>query len=166
MGSSSLQSFILTYLVKQIIKFLDTDDKYWLFFSELGIHIDKNNNRACDVALYELNKSNISIDDINEHYINLPPQIVIEVDIKADLADMGEYEYIRKKTQSLHEFGTERVIWILTHAPSIIVAPKGESWTIHDIDTEINIADECNFNIGDFFKKHGKNLKDKGSASK
>ena len=55
MGSSSLQSWLIRVIVKYLDKNID-DNKYDFLFSELGLHINKKNNLAADIAIFEKDK--------------------------------------------------------------------------------------------------------------
>jgi hypothetical protein len=52
----------------------------------------------------------------------------IEVDISAELEDMTETGYIKRKTDILLEFGTKKVIWIFTATQQVLVAEKDKDW--------------------------------------
>ncbi len=151
MGASSLQSLIVSYFSRFIFTFLD-DDQYFVFMSEAGLHIDHRNNLSNDIAIYD--QTVLTPEKISRKYADVPPKIVIEIDIDADVADMGEYGYIYKKTQKMLNFGTEKVFWILTSAQVVIVATpeKIETFRWH---TTIELFDNQYFNIGEYLDKKG-----------
>ncbi|MEO1655774.1 MAG: Uma2 family endonuclease, partial [Bacteroidota bacterium] len=104
MGSSSLQFVIINYFIRLFARELD-EDQYYIAASEAGVHIDHQSNLANDIAIYE--SSVLTPDKINEHYASVAPKIVIEVDIKADLSELQDYDYVPFKTKKLLDFGTE-----------------------------------------------------------
>ena len=150
-GASSLQSIIVYYLVSFIAKFID-EDKFTVLTGEAGLHLDHRNNLSNDVAIFD--QVLLSPDKINKKYADVPPKIAIEVDIIADIEDLGESGYIYKKTQKLLNFGTEKVFWILTAAQVVIVATseKIETFNWHK---DIELLDSQSFNIGKYLDKKG-----------
>jgi hypothetical protein len=96
----------------------------------------------------------LSPSKINKKYADVPPKIAIEVDIMADIADLGESGYIYKKTQKLLNFGTEKVFWILTSAQVVIVATSEKIETF-SWNKDIELLDNQLFNIGQFLDKKG-----------
>lgn len=153
MGSSTLQSFIVTYLVMLLGRKLD-ENQYTVLASEAGIHLDQHNNLAGDILIFDANT--LPIQSLDEHYANIPPQIVIEVDIVAEVENMTRQDYMYRKTKKLLEFGVEKVIWVTTASKKVLVATQDEDWTIKDWDKAIEILPDVTFNIGQY-------LKDKGS---
>ncbi len=158
-GSSGLQSIIVSYLMKLLFK-LD-DEKYWILSNEIGLHIDHRNNPASDIGIFET--SVLTPDLVDVHYVNVPAKIFIEVDIRADVEDLGETGYITLKTNELFKFGAEKVIWILSNVQKVIVAEKGEKsglWSDWNEDTEV--LDGVTFNVGEYLAKKGINPLGKG----
>jgi len=155
MGSSTLQSIIIAY----IIKFLNSkiDEKYLLLSNELGLHLEKGNNLSSDIAIYE--KAVLLKDIIINKYSEIPPKIVIEVDTKADLNNFDStMDYFKRKTQKLFAFGVERVIWILSHNRQVMVAVPNQNWYIMDWDKELEIIDNHKLNIAQLLADGGVKL--------
>lgn len=151
MGASSLQSIIIYYLVSFIGKFID-EDKFTVLTGEAGLHLDHRNNLANDIAIFD--NAILTPDKINKKYADVPPKIAIEVDIIADIEDLGESGYIYKKTQKLLSFGTETVFWVLTAAQVVIVA-SSEKIETFNWNKDIQLFDNQFFNIGKFLDKKG-----------
>ncbi len=105
MGSSTLQALIVTHLILAIGKQLD-EDLFTILSSEAGLHLDKRNNLAGDVLIFD--NATLPIDAIDEFYAQVPPRVVIEVDITADPTDIDTDSYIFQKTQKLLNFGRGR----------------------------------------------------------
>ncbi len=152
MGSSGLQSFLVTYLILLIGRFID-DSKYILLSSEAGLHLDKRNNLAGDILLFEAEK--LPIDAIGEHYIDVPPRIVIEVDIIADPESMHPDTYLFTKTQKLLDFGVEKVIWITTPTQKVTIATPYADWQVKNWNEDVEILDGLTFNIGKYLTSKG-----------
>lgn len=160
MGSSGLQSVIHSYLMMRVLSKLD-EAKYNVLCNEIGLHIDHRNNPASDIGIFET--SVLTPDLVDVHYVNVPAKIFIEVDIRADVEDLGETGYITLKTNELFNFGAEKVIWILSNVQKVIVAEKGEkSWLWSDWNEETEVLDGVSFNVGEYLAKKGINPMGKG----
>lgn len=155
MGVSKLQASIISHIVRIIFRFLSEDD-YYVHFNESGLHLDKNDNMAGDIHIFD--KTVLTPDQIDEHYADVPPLVNIEVDIKVDLAQESDFDYIHKKTQKLHAFGTEKVIWILKPSQTVIVAERNKNWEIISWDNDIEIMQGITFNLTAYLKKEGISL--------
>lgn len=152
MGSSSLQSLIVTHLVVLIGKQLD-EDQLTVLTSEVGIHLDRRNNLAGDILIFD--NATLPIEAIDEFYVQVPPKIVIEVDISADPTDMDPDSYMFKKTQKLLNFGVERVIWITTKAKKVTVATPDDDWQVKDWHKDVDIMPGIVANIGQYLTRKG-----------
>lgn len=152
MGASTLQFYILNYLVRLFSITFD-EDVFIIATGEAGVHIDHRNNLANDLALYE--DAALTPDKINKHYADIPPLLAIEIDIKADLDNPRDYAYVQRKTKKLLDFGTEKVIWIFTETQKIMVATVDDDWRIIDWYKDIALTDLQTFNIGKYLDKKG-----------
>ncbi|MGD1891289.1 MAG: hypothetical protein ACFB15_11935 [Cyclobacteriaceae bacterium] len=71
MGSSGLQSFIVTnVLVRFLMKHLP-EDEYDILSNEAGLHLSKKNNLATDIGIYPSGK--LAPDQLTDNYLNVPP---------------------------------------------------------------------------------------------
>jgi len=153
MGSSGLQSLIIDCIVMFLHDHLPRKI-YKTMHSELGVHLDKNNNLATDIAIYE--KSKLKQSDITENYMTVAPKVVIEVDTKADLNDFDKtMDYLSVKTKKLYDFGVEKVFWILTKSRLIIETKPTENWSIIKWSNEINVVDDYKFSIDQLLREDG-----------
>lgn len=150
MGSSSLQSVIIGEIVG-LLFMCGLRNKYIIATGEHGLHLNHKDNRCLDIAIYPKNTLELS-----KKYSNTSPQIVIEVDIEADLETWQETEiqYYKTKTQDLLNFGVEKVIWIFTESESITVAQKENPWQIFDFKDTVGIMENCRFNLKDILKEN------------
>lgn len=153
MGASTLQSVIVAYLVIQIGKFID-DDAYFVLTGESGVHIDHRNNLANDIAIYD--QTVLTPAKISKKYADVPPQIALEIDIEADVAEMTETGYLYKKTRKLFDFGVQKIIWVLTDAQVVMIATAERIETVN-WDKDVEIMDGQVFNIGAYLAKKGIN---------
>lgn len=155
MGSSGLQSIIVSYLMMRVLSKLD-EAEYVVLCNEIGLHIDHRNNPASDIGIFET--SVLTPDKVDIYYVNVPAKVFIEVDIRADVEDLGETGYITLKTNELFKFGAEKIIWVLSNVQKVIVADKGEkSWHWRDWNEETMVLDGVSFNIGKYLDKKGIN---------
>ncbi len=53
------------------------------------------------------------------------------------------------------DFGTEKVIWILTQNKIIFVFSKIETWTIVPFHTHIPVLDDCVLNLAQLMQEEG-----------
>ena len=152
MGSSSLQSVIITTLLRYLYTQID-ETHYEIHTNETGLHLSKGNNLASDIAIYETaSLQNYQYDD---HYFEIPPKVVIEVDIKVDLSNAAREAYVKEKTEKLFQFGVERVIWVLSAAQQVILAEPKQDWLIRDWHLPFVIVDNHSINIGEQLQKRG-----------
>jgi hypothetical protein len=155
MGASGLQIFIVRYLFRLLDRNLD-ENLFYVFTGEGGLHLDKGNNLSGDVLVFE--KSTLTPNLIDTHYLNIPPLIDIEVDVEIDNSTFSDFEYIQKKTKKLLEFGTQKVIWILTKTKTIIVAEPNKDWLMIDWAKDVKVMNEIHFNIQNHLIKEGINV--------
>lgn len=152
MACSGLQGIIISYILRTLFTKLDPK-KYHILTNEIGVHIEHKNNLASDIGIYD--KKILTPEKITTHYPDVPAKIFIEIDIKAELEDITETGYIKKKTQKLLDFGVEKVIWILSNPQQVIVATPGSTWEMHDWNMDIALLDGELFNVGDYLKEEG-----------
>ncbi len=151
MGASTLQSVLVSYLMKVIFTFID-EDKYFVLVSEPGVHIDHRSNLANDIAIYD--QAVLPPSSISKKYADVPPYIAVEVDINIDATDTSETSYIYRKTRKLLDFGVQKVIWVLTDARVVIVATNDLIETV-DWSRDIELMDGQQFNVGAYLQKRG-----------
>lgn len=152
MGSSKLQAFIVAYIQRLLLLNLN-EDQYVILSSEAGLHLDKRNNLAGDILIFTSNA--LPIEEIDEHYADVPPKIAIEIDIMADANDMEPDTYIFKKIQKLLDFGVEKVIWITTKTKKITVATSQADWQVKDWHKDVEILEGITLNVGAYLTKKG-----------
>lgn len=151
MGSSILQSWIVTSIVEFLIKNLPK--KYKIVTNETGFQFAPRSWRNLDIAIFE--KEKLLKEGLNNNYTKIPPQVVIEVDTKADLKKYhGEIlSYIKEKTQDLLNAGVKRVVWYTTDDKKVLVAEKDKRWFITDWNDEIELIDDIKLNLEELIKE-------------
>jgi Uma2 family endonuclease len=146
MGSSALQSLIVTVLLEFLLKNYDKKT-HRIFSSEMGINGPKL-LRAADIAIYD--REQLIGYHFGAKYMTLPPKIVIEVDIKADTENFDTpLDYYYQKTQDLLDFGVATVIWVTTQSQKVMVATQGNAWITYDWTTELEFLPNCTAAIAD-----------------
>ena len=102
MGSSTLQLLIVTYLVVLIGKLVD-EISFTLLRSEAGRHLDKRNNLAGDILIFD--NATLPIEANNELYADVPPKTVIEVGIIIYPANLDHGRIFYKKSEAAQFWG-------------------------------------------------------------
>jgi Uma2 family endonuclease len=152
MGASGLQSFIIQILMKFLFRNAD-DKRYHFMTNEVGGHLKKRTNLSYDLAIFD--KTVLTFDKINDRYIDVPPKIVVEIDVKIETEDQTDFDYMTQKTDKLLTFGTERVIWILSKSKKIIVATPNENWQVMNWDKDFELIDGLMINLDKLFEDEG-----------
>ncbi|EDP74246.1 Uma2 family endonuclease [Hydrogenivirga sp. 128-5-R1-1] len=150
MGSSDLQAWI----IDTIIRFLHLNlnyKKYKVLANEVGyFYTPKRQGKWLNLDIAVVSKEKLKKPEGT--YLKVPPEVVIEVDTKADLSKMGDNYYI-EKTDKLLKSGIKKVIWILTNPQKIIVAEKGKNWIITEYNSNIEVLDGIVLNLENLLKE-------------
>ena len=88
-------------------------------------------------------------------YFDVPPKVVIEVDIKIDLDVVHEWDYVAQKTREMFRFGVQRVLWVMTKSHQVVVAVPDQDWLITDLTKSVLIIDNFSLNIQQVFDEDG-----------
>lgn len=150
MATGKKQSLMLNAIQTHLLR-TNADKALTIMTGEIGIHISKSLNFSCDLVIFE--DATLATLDINQNYFEVPPKIVVEVDLQADPTSININQYILKKTRKLLQFGVEKVIWIFSDPPLVSVATAQGSWIIHEWDTPIDIIDGHFVNLADLFRQ-------------
>jgi hypothetical protein len=153
-GASSLQAFIVAYLVKLLYQVINNN--YLIFTGDPGLHISHKNNLGGDILVYD--KKIFPSSKISKRYADAPAELQIEVDITAELEDMAETGYIKRKTDILLEFGTKKIIWIFTSTQQVLVAEKDKDWLWINWNKAIQLWENNSFCIGKYLEDEGVKL--------
>ncbi|MEE4359665.1 MAG: Uma2 family endonuclease [Desulfococcaceae bacterium] len=145
MGSSFLQAQLVAIIVGILFGKLDLN-KYVITTNETGFRYAENSFRALDIAVFEREK--VTKELLSEEYVKTAPEIVIEVDIKADLNPHGDMMYyMNKKTEDLLNAGVKKLIWIMTRSKKVMIAKQGEPWILAGWDYNIALTDKLSINM-------------------
>jgi len=151
MGSSILQSLLIFLIQKKLITLLDNN--FLILPSELGFKFAKKSWRNLDLAIYDKrNLSDLSILYVDK-YIEIAPEIVIEVDTKAALDDLPDpSSYFQRKTDQLLNHGVKKVIWIYTASQKIMIAEQNKPWSIDEWTKDLEVFKDIQINIEQLLK--------------
>lgn len=136
-SSNKLQALLVAELIYFLRSFYGNE--YLIFTNELGLRFGKNAWRAADIAVI---KSDL-VEDLNDQYLDVPPELVIGIDTKADLQEVrNPLGYYHEKTEDLIQFGVAKVVWIFTDTRKVLVAEPGKkAWRIHDWADEVDLCE-------------------------
>lgn len=148
MGASSLQSLIINFIQKILIKNLD-DFNYLILTGEPGLHLSHRNNFSGDIVLYHIGQ----IEKFTKRYFDVPPLLQVEVDVEIDTENISQNLYVTRKTQRLLEFGVKKVIWVFTATQSVWVAEPEQDWRIINWNKEIELFEGISMNLGNYLTK-------------
>lgn len=150
MGSGGLQALLVTVLVSFLHRRLK--GKYIILSNELGYSFAPRSWYNLDIAIIPKER----LKDIPRGYIKIPPEVVIEIDTKADLRKFeSPQDYFHRKAQDLLDSGVKKVIWIFTKDKKIWLAEKGKPWLIVDFDYEIDVLEGISFKLSELLKEEG-----------
>lgn len=150
MASSLIQSLIISRLMFLLQLHLDVE--YEVLTNEVGIQFKKKSWRAADIAIAKT--TDIEQVETKNKYLTFAPEVVIEIDTKAELSDLkNPLNYYQEKTDELLAFGIKKVVWIFTETQKVMVARKGEKWEICDWTEDIEIMEDVVVNINELLKK-------------
>lgn len=127
-GDSTLQAWIKSKLYLFLCNTL-LDKGYEVLVGEIGMQLAPKSTRAADIAIFAAQDLVLS-----DKYSARPPEVVIEIDVKADYPNSGKLiEYYERKTQKLLDFGVKKVIWVFTDSETVLVVENGQKsfweWT-------------------------------------
>jgi hypothetical protein len=145
MSCSDLQGVLVALLTGHLYGVIDRK-KYLLATNEVGLHLALNDNLGNDLVIYEKAK----LGKLKGKYFDVPPKIVIEVDIKADTSEFenGADGYVMQKMQKMLDFGVEKVFWIITSMQRVYVIDRNDpTWHIVHWSETISVMEDCSVNI-------------------
>lgn len=153
MGCSDTQMIIISCILQFLYQNLPMD-LYKVGTNEAGLHLQKKNNLASDIVIYD--KKKLQDYQLQNKYINLPPRIVIEVDVQAEAREPFENQgYVHKKIDKLLAFGVETVIWYFSDSRKVIIAQPDQSWELTGWDKTIQLFEKYEFSLTDLIEKDG-----------
>ena len=152
MGCSSLQGVLVSILLRYLYTHTD-EDAYEIFTNEAGLHVSLGNNLSGDIILYDANDARQY--QYDNHYFNVAPKMVIEIDVKIEAEGSDVETYWTKKTETLLDFGVEKVIWVFSEEKTIIIAEPNKKWIIQNWTSDFELIPRHIVNIQKMIDKKG-----------
>lgn len=149
MGSSSLQSFLVAFISGILFSKINRK-KYSLTTNETGLHLGTKNNLATDIGIFLKEKV-----VLNDKYFEIAPEVAIEVDVKIETDK--DLDYVFSKSEEMMNFGTERILWIITKHKKIFVFSKNETTQILDWNKDVVVMEGVILNIHDLLEEEDVN---------
>lgn len=133
MSESSLQAWLKARLSFLLYAALEKQG-YDILTGELGLLLGEGTQRGADISVYR------SADLVlSAHFATTPPELIIEIDVQADLEDRSEMDYILRKMDDYLRFGVKKVVWIFTSNQKIMVATPDQPWLTVDWSAEVEL---------------------------
>ncbi len=155
MGSSGLQSWLID-LVVSFLKMVLDKKRYKVLYSEVGYKFAPKSWYNLDIGIWEKKKVKPYLK--KDSLITVPPEVVIEIDTKADLRKFeNPQDYFHRKTQDLLNHNVKKVIWIFTKDKKVWIAEKNKPWLIVDWDYEIPVLENVSFSLEKLIKEEEEN---------
>ena len=147
MSDGNIQAWLKTQIAALLTYQLASQ---WVVTSgEHGLQFRKKSWRAADIAIFKPE----NFEFVNT-YSQKAPEIVVEIDTKADLDSFGDaINYYDEKTNQLFEFGVKKVIWILTDSKKIKILTPTERPATLEWNTDIRIIENISINIQELIDK-------------
>lgn len=149
MGSSSLHSFLVAFISDILFSKINRK-KYSLTTNETGLHLGTKNNLATDIGIFLKEKV-----VLNDKYFEIAPEVAIEVDVKIETDK--DLDYVFPKSEEMMNFGTEKILWVLTKHKKIFVFSKNETTQILDWNKNVVVMEDVILNIHDLLEEEGVN---------
>ena len=147
MGSGLLQARLIMLIFKVLIERLDFH-KYEVYTNELGFKFAPRSWRNLDIAIFVKEKIKEYIAKRYKYYVPVAPQVVIEIDTKADLRRFHTpMDYFHEKILDLLNAGVQKVIWIFTASEMVWVAERNKKWIIQKWDEDIEVIENIVINV-------------------
>ncbi len=140
--NASLKAYLIGYLFEVL-----PSGKFQLTVGEMGIDLSPLDRRGASICIFRTDNFKLV-----DKYANLPPEIIIEIDVRAEVEDRHEMDYVAEKTDDYHKFGVKRIIWIFTKAKKVIVANAGQTWLMDDWSADVEIMEGIQFNVAEMVK--------------
>jgi hypothetical protein len=146
MGCSIIQSLLAT-VISYFVK--DHFPKNYICLSnELGLKLPEKSRRNLDLAVFDKKKFADRDALFSDKYAQTPPEIVFEIDTKADLSEFEDpANYYHRKTDQLLGYGVGKVVWIFTGTRKYLFAEPGKKWSIGNWSDDIELLPGVLLNI-------------------
>ncbi|MFN4256080.1 MAG: Uma2 family endonuclease [Saprospiraceae bacterium] len=141
MAESSLQAWLKARLGSLLLTLLEPKG-YEIASGELGLLMGDGSRRGADIAVYRAEDFYLS-----NHFLSIPPEVVVEIDIQASLENQTEMDYVLEKIEDYLRFGVKQVIWVFTSSRKIMVATPAKPWLTMGWETTVETIGGASFNL-------------------
>ena len=149
---STYQSLVVGYVYNKLWNALE-DKPYWVMSNEVGNNLSKKNKAAYDIAVFD--KASLPPEHISAYYANVPPKLVIEIDVKIESESKTPEDIVWQiKTKKLLASGVEKVIWFFTKTQLVLIARPNEDWILADWQRDIEIWEGVTVNVAQYLAKN------------
>ncbi len=138
---STLQAWLKTYLANMLINAL-FNKNFVVVAGELGLNLQNKTKRGADLSIFK--KENFVL---SAGFSNLPPEIILEIDVQADTENTTEMDYVLEKIKDYLDFGVKKVFWIFTKTRKVMVATEQEPWLTHSWNLDLDIIEDVKINL-------------------
>lgn len=148
----TMESVLQSWLKAQLTAFLIfklAESGHEVTVGEMGINLSKEDKRGADISIFK--KENFVL---SENFSNLPPEVILEIDIQADTENTSEMDYVIEKVTDYHRFGVKKIIWIFTKKRKVMVAAADQPWLTLDWTADIDVVDGLVLNLEKIMEKY------------
>jgi Uma2 family endonuclease len=150
-GSGFQQSFIIGCIVKYLN--LNLPPHFVLLLNEFGMKTGNKGWRNLDIAIYD--RAQLKGIPRQDKYLSIPPQVVIEVDTKAELENLPvPLDYYHLKTDELLSQGVQKVIWVFTANEKIMEAEAGKDWITSGWTRTVALPENVGLNLANLMAEN------------
>ena len=146
MPESTTQIWLKTMLNRWLFKFLEPKG-YDIFSGELGLIAGRGDRRGADISIYREEDF-----VLGPTFSKIPPEVIIEIDVKAELGNQRLEDYIERKNEDYHRMGVKKVIWIFTAKQEIMVAEVGKKVHFHQWTDWVETIEGASFNLAELMR--------------
>ena len=152
-GSTGLQSYLVGLVLQFLFKNLE-GKKYKMLAIELGNNLGLRNNILYAIVIFDRKSILHKLKEVK--YVKSPPLVSIEVDVRTDLKNSTEMDYIKKKTDKLLEVGVVKVFWILCQPKLIMVCEKEKDWVLIPFYKSFTVLESIKVNLDQLLREEEK----------
>ena len=154
-GSGYVQWKLISIILQALFRSLDMN-RYEIATNEAGFLLAPGTYRALDIAIFEKEKLKEYEEKNYAGYVKVPPEVIIEVDTKADLSNFENdtFSYVKEKVEDLLNAGVKKIIWFFTGSRQVLIAKKGErDWILSDWNKDVEIINGIVVNVSHLLDK-------------
>jgi Putative restriction endonuclease len=121
---------------------------YDITTGEQGLFMSNGDKRGADIAIFKADEL-----VLEAHYARNPPEVIIEIDVRAHTENTTEFDYVVEKLNDYHAFGVKNVIWIFTKNKKVMVAKATQPWLTLDWTADVDVVEGLTLNLANLVAK-------------